>query len=325
MVELLLLFVTVGVGVGWWREARSSARSRALLRDIVEGMPYGFVLWDANDRLVAWSKKIGDVYAMTGPRLHAGIGFEELVRHGVAMGEYPAAVGREDAFIAEMAARHRATGTTECELIGDRWIRIHENRTPSGGTIGLRTEITDLKRALAEAAASRAAVEHVAHHDALTDLANRRLFLQNLDRALKEPRNLPAILFIDLDGFKPINDRFGHLFGDGLLRAVAARLLEVVPSGSLVARLGGDEFAVIVAPQSEAEVVAQRIVEAVARPFVIDGEHLELGASVGLARALPGERAYEFMSRADQALYASKRAGGRCVSVWPADGLNAAA
>ena len=68
-----------------------------------------------------------------------------------------------------------------------------------------------------------------------------------------------------------------------------------------------------------------QIVEAVARPFVIDGEHLELGASVGLARALPGERAYEFMSRADQALYASKRAGGRCVSVWPADGLNAAA
>ena len=132
------------------------------------------------------------------------------------MGEYPAAIGREEEFVADMSARHRATGTTECELFGDRWIRIHEKRTPSGGTIGLRTEITDLKRALAEAAASRAAVEHAAHHDPLTELPNRRLFLKTLGQTLNEIADLPAALFIDLDGFKPINDSLGHLFGDPL-------------------------------------------------------------------------------------------------------------
>ncbi|KPF62809.1 hypothetical protein IP69_19690 [Bosea sp. AAP35] len=323
MVELLLI-ITVAACIGWWRAVRLLARSRALLRDVVEGMPDGFILWDANDRLVAWSDRVSDVYTITGPQLRSGLPFEELLRRGVEMGQYPAAAGREDEFIAEMTARHRATGTTECQLIGDRWMRIREMRTPSGGIIGLRTEITDLKRALADAAASRAAVEHVAHHDALTDLANRRLFLKKLGRALRE-RDKAATLFMDLDGFKLVNDRLGHLAGDSLLRAVAARLLDVVPSDSVVARLGGDEFAVLVGPGYEAEVVARRIVEAIARPFDLNGEYAELGASVGLAHARSGEKAEELMRRADEALYSAKRAGGRCVRLYPADAVVAAA
>ena len=323
MIEFLLI-VTVAVCIGWWRTARLLARSRAVLSDVVEGMPDGFILWDANDRLVAWSDRVSDIYALTGPQLRSGLPFEELLRRGVQMGQYPAASGREDEFIAEMTARHRATGATECQLIGDRWIRIREKRTPSGGIIGLRTEITDLKQALAEAAASRAAVEHIAHHDALTDLANRRLFLKNLGRALRE-HDKAATLFMDLDGFKLVNDRLGHLAGDSLLRAVAARLLEVVPSDCVVARLGGDEFAVLVGPGYEAEVVARRIIEAVARPFELNGEYAELGASVGVAHARSGEKAEELMRRADEALYGSKRAGGRCVRVWPDDAMDAVA
>lgn len=323
MVELLVI-ITVGACFGWWRATRLLAQSRAVLRDIVEGMPEGFILWDDNDRLAAWSKKVSDIYAVTGPQLHAGLTFEQLLRRGVAMGQYPAASGREDDFVAEMTARHRATGTTECQLIGDRWIRIREARTPSGGTIGLRTEITDLRRALSEAAASRAAIEHAAYHDALTGLANRRLFLKELGCAL-DKRDRAATLFMDLDGFKRVNDRLGHLVGDNLLQAVAARLLEVVPAGCLVARFGGDEFAVLVGPKHKAEVVARRIVDAIAKPFDLEGEPNELGASVGLAHARPGEKAEELMRRADEALYGSKRAGGRCIRVWHADAIGAGA
>ena len=312
-----LTLVVAGLSVALWRARAEASRARRSLRDIVEGMPEGFVLWDAKDRLVAWSGSMGEVYGMTGPGLTRGLPFEDLVRRGVSLGEYPAAAGREEAFVAEMVERHRRTGTTEAELDGDRWIRIRERRTPSGGTVGLRSEITDLKRALADAARARGEVEHLAHHDPLTGLPNRRLFLKSLGRELRNPGSPVAVLYVDLDGFKPVNDRWGHKLGDDLLRAVAARLTRALPEGVLAARIGGDEFAILLAAgvAGAASELAERIVSVVAHPFEIAGCCATIGASVGVAAALPGEGVDALLHRADEELYAAKRAGGGTVRV----------
>ena len=307
--------VALGLSVALWLARAETSRSKRMLRDIVEGMPEGFVLWDERDRLVAWSGSVGDVYGMTGPDLTRGLAFEDLVRRGVSLGEYPAAAGREEAFVTEMVERHRRTGTTEAELDGNRWIRIRERRTPSGGIVGLRSEITDLKRALADAARARGEVEHLAHHDPLTGLPNRRLFLKTLGCELRDVGSPVAVLYVDLDGFKPVNDRWGHKLGDDLLRAVAARLTEVLPEGALAARIGGDEFAILLAGDvADAAVpLAERIVSAIAPPFEVAGCFATIGASVGVAIAFPGEGVDALLHRADEQLYAAKHAGGGTV------------
>ena len=321
-----LMLVVAGLSVALWRARAEASRARRTLRDIVEGMPEGFVLWDANDRLVAWSGSMGEVYGMTGPGLTRGLAFEDLVRRGVSLGEYPAAAGREEAFVAEMVGRHRRTGTTEAELDGDRWIRIRERRTPSGGIVGLRSEITDLKRALADAARARGEVEHLAHHDPLTGLPNRRLFLKTLGRELRNPGSPVAVLYVDLDGFKPVNDRWGHKLGDDLLRAVAGRLTLALPEGVLAARIGGDEFAVLLAGDAAAAArrLGEEIVSAIAPPFEVAGCSATIGASVGVATALPGEGVDALLHRADEELYAVKRAGGGTVRMAAVTALAAA-
>lgn len=305
-----LTLVVAGLSVALWRARAEASRARRSLRDIVEGMPEGFVLWDAKDRLVAWSGSMGEVYGMTGPGLTRGLPFEDLVRRGVSLGEYPAAAGREEAFVAEMVERHRRTGTTEAELDGDRWIRIRERRTPSGGTVGLRSEITDLKRALADAARARGEVEHLAHHDPLTGLPNRRLFLKSLGRELRNPGSPVAVLYVDLDGFKPVNDTLGHPAGDACLVEVAGRLRGSCRDGDLVARIGGDEFAVLLATTAPgiAEEVAARLVAALGQPVAWAGRTFSIGASVGIARA-DGRSSAELYAAADAALYAAKAEG----------------
>jgi diguanylate cyclase (GGDEF)-like protein len=167
-------------------------------------------------------------------------------------------------------------------------------------------------------------VRHQAEHDELTGLPNRRLFGARLDDAItgkrREDREAIGLLFCDLDGFKAINDRFGHAVGDELLRQVAHRLTSTVRDGDQVARLSGDEFAILlprVVDAPEAEVVAGRIVAALAEPFDIDGRIVSITASVGIAldaqREIPGD---VLLRDADQAMYAAKQAGRNQTAVF---------
>ncbi|AVO43005.1 diguanylate cyclase domain-containing protein [Simplicispira suum] len=157
---------------------------------------------------------------------------------------------------------------------------------------------------------------HQANHDALTGLDNRASFHERLERALAQmrpPADLLALLFIDLDGFKHINDQQGHQAGDEVLRIVAQRLLRSVREGDTVARLGGDEFLVMLDKNVtllEPARIGQRIIEALNQPMVVDGKNLQIGASIGVAMhpPLPGKLEL-LMNRADQAMYAAKRAG----------------
>ncbi len=178
-------------------------------------------------------------------------------------------------------------------------------------SVGVIIDVTE--RRLAEAR-----IAHLAHHDPLTALPNRTLFRTRLDQALDRAGSGEpfALLSLDLDRFKEVNDTLGHLAGDALLRAVTERLNSLIRPTDTVARVGGDEFAVIQAgPQRPADpiVLAERIVTALGAPFDLDGLHVVIGTSVGIAVAPEdGLDAQTLLSRADVALYAAKGDGRGC-------------
>jgi diguanylate cyclase (GGDEF)-like protein len=186
--------------------------------------------------------------------------------------------------------------------------------------LGLK-EANDVGEALRSTLQGRLAAEHKAHHDMLTGLANRALFYAMTDSQIglcrREGKNL-AVLFIDLDGFKRVNDEHGHEMGDRLLIEVASRLKSVVRASDLVARLGGDEFCVLLFPAdvTAAQAKGRAVVDAVSEPYFISQRKLQISASVGVA-VFPecGESGEQLLKRADEAMYRVKTAGKRGVAV----------
>ncbi|WP_233806085.1 diguanylate cyclase domain-containing protein [Paraburkholderia sp. HP33-1] len=159
---------------------------------------------------------------------------------------------------------------------------------------------------------------HLASHDVLTGLPNRMLFMQKLESAIEEAKFRGeglAVLFVDLDRFKQINDQFGHSVGDKVLVAVARRLKDVLYAGDVVARLGGDEFIVLIEGPRAAEVtpaIAAVIMDALNETLIVDGNSMTVGASIGISE-FPHDsgNAEELLLNADAAMYAAK-SGGRC-------------
>ncbi len=154
-------------------------------------------------------------------------------------------------------------------------------------------------------------LEHQASHDALTGLPNRVLLVERLEEERTSGAH-PALLFLDLDRFKPVNDRLGHDAGDELLRQVAARLLEAVPPSATVVRLGGDEFTVVLpaASEQEASLVASRIAHDIRQPYLLGNETVSISTSVGIAIGGPEIDHGELIRRADVAMYDAKHHDG---------------
>ena len=174
------------------------------------------------------------------------------------------------------------------------------------GFRGVGSDVTKAKLAHGRA-------DYLAHFDELTGLANRRLFKEQLSHRLADMADGQlALLCLDLDGFKTVNDTNGHPVGDALLEAVAKRLQRQVRDGDLTARLGGDEFAVVVADGGvrSVERLANRLVAELSRPYVVDGRELQVGVSIGIAIANEADRSEELLLRdADAALYQAKADG----------------
>jgi diguanylate cyclase len=190
-------------------------------------------------------------------------------------------------------------------------------RDAHGDLRAVVTAFTDVTAELAAARAERAATDALryhAEHDPLTGLSNRRTFLHDLDRCLgaRQQAAAGALLFVDLDRFKQVNDTLGHAAGDAVLVAVADRLRTAVRPDDLVARLGGDEFVVYardLATAEQAGTLADRVLDALAAPVQHHGDAVDVGASIGIALARRGITAEQLLVDADGGLYAAKAAG----------------
>jgi diguanylate cyclase (GGDEF)-like protein len=440
-------------------------KSRDLLDGAIEAMSDGFVMWDEQDRLITCNQRFRDLYTFSAPFIQPGVQFEDIIREGAKLGQYPQAGDDIEKFVREtMEWHHGNQGSIERLLPGDKWIQITERHNPTGGIVGIRTDITVIKQTMAELAdanqrvsqaieevrlqnvtlterdqelrvrnmlftaalnnmsqgllmvdsdrrvivcnkrlhdmfqvaeskaspgtttaalfraieveggLSTCAVESIyqqqeelaasqrsgvfvnseddklalavsqrplpdggwiatyedvterqrsegrirfmAHHDSLTALPNRDLFRNKVTEALGEltdSGNQLALLYLDLDRFKFVNDTLGHSAGDELLGIVARRLQGCVRDTDTLARLGGDEFAVLHVSRDlplAATAQAERIIEALGTPYQLGQRQIDLGVSIGIACATGADMDGEKLLRnADMALYQAKARG----------------
>jgi diguanylate cyclase (GGDEF)-like protein/PAS domain S-box-containing protein len=392
------------------------------LRYVIEMLPEAVCVFDSKDRYVLWNRKYAELYADIADHLRPGIPFEDILKISLAGGEMREAVEDKVVWLRErMRKFHQPVSEEEQQLRDGRWLRHDDRRTPDGGAIGMRIDITELKQreewlrqlfdanpmpmllcdgdSLAILQANRAAIDfygfegpallwnracdlhaegeaeqiakalleldgdceartvwrqrtvggterHVliyvrllyegadrrllltiadvsdrihaeaeanrlAYHDVLTGLPNRMQFYKALDEILNANGGTGVVVYcLDLDGFKPVNDTFGHAAGDDVLKIVAERL-RTEAQGQMVARLGGDEFAILTTGGEENAVdLAERCVSAFEPPFFIKGLAVRIGVSIGIAAApadgLDGEA---LVQEADRALYRAKADG----------------
>ncbi len=181
-------------------------------------------------------------------------------------------------------------------------------------------DITKHKKTEAELAKALDKVSDLANRDILTGLPNRRLFQERFDSTLSISKRKgwkAAIMFIDLDGFKAVNDSFGHEAGDRILSMVGQRLLQSVRKSDTVARIGGDEFLVFqteVSDKAAAARVAGKIVEKLSAPFQLDGNEIKMSASIGIAMyPTDGDTSRELIKKADNAMYRPKVSGNGAI------------
>ena len=282
--------------------ALGPAAENASLRLALERLPHGLCMFDSADRLVLANRRYREIWDLPEALMCPGTPFADIMA---------ATRGREAEWsrLAELPPPDRdRTRRREWLMDDGRTIEIVVTRLADGTAVAVHEDVTEQRRTAAQ-------IAYLARHDALTGLPNRTVLREELERLLA--RNARgedlALLYLDLDRFKAVNDSHGHPVGDELLRAVAARLRACVRDTDLVVRLGGDEFAVAQcgAPQPTASrQLAQRLIETMAAPFELAGVQAHIGASVGIAVApFDGDDPDALLKNADLALYRAKADG----------------
>lgn len=300
---------------------QEASRTRQLLASSLDTLDVGLEIYDEQDRLVMYNKRINLMH----PNLHtpADIGqtFVPLVRGNIERGLIPGAIGREDEWLAQrLATRGTRSEPLMQELAGDQWVNTYETRTPEGYLVAVRVDVTDLVRKgrALEESNRQLAVQSVT--DGVTGIGNRQQFDQTLavewQRAARNATPL-SLLLVDVDHFKPYNDRYGHLAGDAALRRVAGVLSDCVRrAGELVARYGGEEFVMLLpgADADRARVTAQQCLEQLQREAIAHAASPTaplLTFSIGVASMEPNanQTPAVLVKAADTAMYRAKAKG----------------
>jgi len=292
---------------------RELREQKTRLDSALNNMGEGLCMFDAEKRLVVCNDRYAKMYRLPPELLNAGTPHHEIIKHRITNGilKGPTSDHAASQLISVLGALPAdATSSRIDELADGRLICVTRQPMARGGWVATHLDVTEQRR-------SEAKITYMAQHDALTDLPNRLLLRERLEQALaRTNRGGPglAVLMLDLDRFKEVNDTLGHPAGDTLLQAVAARLRECVREATFIARLGGDEFAVIECvanPATEATALAERIRMALCEPFDLGDNQVTTATSIGIAIA-PGDGndSEKILKSADLALYSAKTGGG---------------
>ncbi|PPQ19931.1 bifunctional diguanylate cyclase/phosphodiesterase [Bradyrhizobium sp. AC87j1] len=279
----------------------------------INNMVEALCMFDAEKRLVVCNERYALLYRLPPELLRTGTPHADIIRHRVVTGilKSDSSEGAAEQFMSKLAALpFDAVSSRIDEFADGRLICVTRQPMAGGGWVATHLDVTEQRR-------SEARIAHMAQHDALTDLPNRVLLRERMEHAIAVTRSGGvdlAVLMLDLDRFKEVNDTLGHPVGDSLLRAVSARLRECTTETALIARLGGDEFAVIdyvTNPAVEAATLAENIRKALCEPFDLGDHRVTVGTSIGIAIApRDGSDSDVLMKSADLALYSAK-SGGR--------------
>ena len=273
----------------------------------LNNMPHGLCMFAADGRLAVMNHRFGEMMNLSDDLVHRGAHAPDIVAACVSAGSISAASGKM--IVSEIEnSQARDIITTDPDVARGRSLSWTFQPMAGGGAVVLLEDITERRTA-------EARITHLARYDELTALPNRVNFRDEIERLLASSHDaarLSALLFVDLDQFKQVNDTLGHPCGDQLLCAVADRLRAMLRPEDFVARFGGDEFVVFqqdIKSAEDAAGLARRIVDQLSERYKIDNHLVEIGASVGIAVTSPGVSADTLLKNADMALYRAKADG----------------
>jgi diguanylate cyclase (GGDEF)-like protein/PAS domain S-box-containing protein len=293
------------------RQQRLSQRQidieKQRLDTAISHMSQGLLLFDSSERLVICNRRYIEMYGLSREVVKPGCTLRDLLRYRKTTGSFHGDVER----YCDEVLRHNGSSTTMVVDTSDgRLIQVKNEPVPGGGWLATHEDVTERVRAEEQ-------IAHMAHYDALTDLPNKVSFRKHVEHRLSKgplEEDQFAILYIDVDEFKSINDSLGHQVGDELLKCIASRLTESVGPNGLVARLGGDEFAIVKAVTGRANLVAfvENVQRAIRNPVICGGHEVTTDASIGVAIAPDdGSSLDQLVKNADLAMYDAKLSGRR--------------
>jgi diguanylate cyclase (GGDEF)-like protein len=287
------------------KKQESSLRETNLLLDAaLENMSQGLCLYDAQSRLEVYNKRYLEILRLPPDRIRPGMTYRQVLDVSVAVGNHPDMTADQLWAARAPLMSGGAAAPHLYEFSDGRVVSCLYSPAADGRLVATYEDITERRQAEAK-------IIHMARHDALTNLPNRVLFKDKMEQALGRGHEL-AVMFLDLDRFKGVNDSLGHSVGDALLCAVTERLQRAMPDADTVARLGGDEFAIVqsnVSPTDASELAA-RIIDALVEPFDLHGHQVIIGTSIGIAMApADGNEPDQLLRNADMALYRAKADG----------------
>jgi diguanylate cyclase (GGDEF)-like protein len=275
----------------------------------VNNMTQSLLLFDSSSRLIVCNQRYIDLFGLSPDVVKPGCSFHDLIAHRKETGSFSGDVDEYCSIVARNAKSGKLTRNI-VENPDGRSIQIVNQPLADGGWVTTLEDVTERRR-------SEEKIAHLAHYDALTDLPNRALFQEQLEGALAgiQPGEQVAVLYIDIDEFKSVNDSLGHRIGDELLKSVAKSLGDCLEKTDLIARLGGDEFAVVqtaVKRSEDVTALVTRIYQSIREPYECLGHLVTTDASIGIAFASQdGIDLEQLLKNADLAMYSAKAAGRR--------------